>query len=99
MQTQGRTAIYDPKEMPGVGVVAERRDWVGKGTSRLHSSWTCLGEEQMPLLMEGLEGSIWLLALAHTSEEQALGMMAHPAWHILCSIWGSTSAEAGPPTH
>ena len=27
------------------------------------------------------EGSIWPLMLAHTSEKQALGMHAHPAWH------------------
>lgn len=33
------------------------------------------GEQQMPLLTEGLEVSIWPLALAHTLEEQALGVL------------------------
>lgn len=49
----------------------------------------------MPLLMEGLGGSIWPPTLAHTSEKQALGTPACqgvPAWDqepALCSIWGN----------
>lgn len=55
------------------------------------------GEQQMPLLMEGLGGSIWPLALAHILEEQALGMLlTQPGtpWDRklgLCSIWESVS--------
>lgn len=73
-------------------VVAERRVWAGERASRLGGSWTGLGEQQMPLLMEGFGGSIWPLVLAYTSEEQALGTPAHPAWH-------SPRPEASPGLH
>lgn len=60
----------------------------------------------MPLLMEGFGGSIWSLALAHTSEGQALGTPAPPAWHALSPeaspvlhLGESASAEASPLTH
>lgn len=60
----------------------------------------------MPLLMEGLGGSIWPPTLAHTSEKQALGTPACPGWHTLGSGAGPVLhlgelalAEAGPLTH
>lgn len=46
----------------------------------------------MPLLMEGSGGSIWPLALARTSAEQALGRPSPPAWH-------APQPEAGPVLH
>lgn len=60
----------------------------------------------MPLLMEGFGGSIWPLALARTSEEQALGTPAPQAWPALSPeaspvlhLGESASAEASPLTH